>query len=94
MEITNDASASNGTIDEMGCNPIIDRVMSDSGHEDDITVEDEVVGANLAVGNGPKKKKKSKPKSQRAAVKSHFIPHVLYSCILIRIIGLESRNWV
>ena len=45
------------------------RVILDGGYEDDVTAEDEMAAANIAAGDGPKKKKRSKPQSQKAAVR-------------------------
>ena len=94
MEATKDAGACNGNTAEIDYNPGLERVMPDGAHEDDITIEDEITATNIAAGDGSKKKKKSKPKSQRAAVKP--IPcHVCsISCLLTHVVGEESRHWV
>ncbi len=48
---------------EVACNPDSEQVLPDGGYENDVT-------ADVATGDGPtKKKKKSKPKSQKAAVR-------------------------
>ena len=94
MENTNDAGASDRSIAENDYNPNLERIMPDGGHEDDITAEDEIAAANIAAGGGPKKKKKSKSKSQRATVKPITYHSCFTPCVLMLIVGVESRYWI